>query len=387
MEGADVVVRVSGVEDGSISRPGEASGEGDGLVLSCGGEVGAELVNDDLGLEVPDLDSGGGGGAQPVPVGGEDKGVDDVSGLEGVKALALVEVPKHGDSVLSSGGTEGSVGGDGDGVEVAGVADEVGAELAVGQGPDLDELVPAAGNNEGDGLGGGEPNARDPLGVALVGDGELALSEGVPELHGLVAGSRDNLPVVDREGNGKDILGVANEAAGGLSRVDLPEAEGAVPGAGEGELAVGGDHDVRHEVGVALEGTAGETVVSLLAGEGPHEAGLVTGGGEDHVGVLGRGGDAGDPVFVGGEGSAEGELLRHSLLLLWVFGCGGGAGAGEELEERGMGRLGASRPHNWIKERRQHGNSSGLERGATLEANGSKDVCGEQSIIAVGRAL
>ena len=109
--------------------------------------------------------------------------MDDLAGVEAVQALALSQVPKHGNAVLSevrgeryissgtytggtkgrvgaihtplhagldfldisfklsdsvshlaSGGAEGAVGGDGDGVDVTGVAQEVVLELAV---PDL----------------------------------------------------------------------------------------------------------------------------------------------------------------------------------------------------------------------------------------------------------
>ena len=51
--------------------------------------------------------------------------------------LALVEVPEHGDTVLASRGAEGTVGRDGDGGDVAGVAKVVGAQLALGKLPDL----------------------------------------------------------------------------------------------------------------------------------------------------------------------------------------------------------------------------------------------------------
>lgn len=44
---------------------------------------------------------------------------------------------------LATRGAEGSIRRDGDGVDVAGVAAMVGLELAVGEVPDLDGLVPA----------------------------------------------------------------------------------------------------------------------------------------------------------------------------------------------------------------------------------------------------
>lgn len=52
--------------------------------------------------------------------------------------------------------------------DLPGVADEVGVQLAVGQGPDLDQLVPPGGHDDGGGWRGRETHARHPLGVALL---------------------------------------------------------------------------------------------------------------------------------------------------------------------------------------------------------------------------
>jgi hypothetical protein len=63
--------------------------------------------------------------------------VDLVVGVEGVEVLGLVKVPEHGGAVLATGGAEGTVGRDGDGVDVASVADVVSLELAGGELPNL----------------------------------------------------------------------------------------------------------------------------------------------------------------------------------------------------------------------------------------------------------
>lgn len=89
-------------------------------------------------LQVPDLDGGLGGSAQPVAVGGEAQGVDDVTSVQGVQALALRQVPQHGNTILATGGAQGAIGGDSHGVDVASVADQVVLQLAVGQVPHLD---------------------------------------------------------------------------------------------------------------------------------------------------------------------------------------------------------------------------------------------------------
>lgn len=69
-----------------------------------------------------------------------------------------------------------------------------------------------------------------PLAVTLLLDVILALSQSIPEFDGLVAGARDDLPVVGAEAHGEDIGGVADKAAGGGTGVQIPEAQGVVPG-------------------------------------------------------------------------------------------------------------------------------------------------------------
>jgi hypothetical protein len=63
--------------------------------------------------------------------------VDLVTGAERVEVLGLVQVPKHGSTVLTAGSAEGSVRGDGNGVDVAGVTDVVGLNAASGELPNL----------------------------------------------------------------------------------------------------------------------------------------------------------------------------------------------------------------------------------------------------------
>lgn len=105
----------------------------------------------------------------------------------------------------------------------------------------LHELIPASADDDGVLGVGAEAHARHPLGVALVGDGELAVSEGVPQLDRAVARTGDDLTVVGGEGNRQDIVGVADKGAGGLAGGELPEAEGLIPRRGERIGTVGGD--------------------------------------------------------------------------------------------------------------------------------------------------
>ena len=103
----------------------------------------------------------------------------------------------------------------------------------------------------------------------------FALSESIPKLDGLVTGARDNLPVISTEADREDIRGVADEAAGGDARVEVPEAESVVPRGRKRELAVGRDDDVGHEVVVAVEDALRVAVLVLVAGELPDDDRLV----------------------------------------------------------------------------------------------------------------
>jgi len=227
--GADEVVGVTGEKGLTIGRPGEGDTLGLAGLLADGGVLGLELVDLALLLEIEDDDGAGGGGAEPVAVGGEDKGVDLVVGVERVEVLGLVQVPQHGGSVLATRGAERAVGGDGDGVDVASVADVVGLELAAREFPNLDKLVPARGDNDGVLGVRGEADAGHPLGVALVGDSVLAVTEGVPELDAAVTGAGDDLAVVGGEADGQNVVVVADEAASGGAGGELPETQSLVP--------------------------------------------------------------------------------------------------------------------------------------------------------------
>lgn len=94
----------------------------------------------------------------------------------------------------------------------------------------LNKLVPTAADNNGV-LGiRAESNARDPIGMSLLGDSELAVTQSVPQLDCSIAGAGNDLSVVGGEGNRENIIGVSNESAGGGTGGELPKAESLVPG-------------------------------------------------------------------------------------------------------------------------------------------------------------
>jgi hypothetical protein len=166
-----------------------------------------------------------------------------------------------------------------------------------------------------------ETNAGNPLRVTLgiSSNSVFALSKSVPKLNSLVAGARNDLTVVNREGYGEDILGVSNETTCGASRVDLPKTESSIPGSRKGELTIRGDDNITDKVGVSPQSTLGvsiRVVIATRVSEAPDKDRLVTRSGKDEVGVLGGGGDGGDPVVVALECSAEAKSFGHCCFLL-----------------------------------------------------------------------
>jgi hypothetical protein len=136
--GADDVVGVAGEEGLAVGAPGEGDALGlAGLLADL--ELGLELINLALLLKVEDDDAAGSGSAEPVAVGGEDKGVDLVVGVERVQVLALIKIPQHGGTILAARSAQRSIGRDSDSVDVAGVTNVVSLKLAGRELPDLTE--------------------------------------------------------------------------------------------------------------------------------------------------------------------------------------------------------------------------------------------------------
>lgn len=67
--------------------------------------------------------------------------MDLVVGVERVQVLGFVQVPEHGGTVFATRSAKRAIRGDGDGVDVTGVADVVGLQLAGRELPDLEFLL------------------------------------------------------------------------------------------------------------------------------------------------------------------------------------------------------------------------------------------------------
>lgn len=74
-----------------------------------------------------------------------------------------------------------------------------------------------------------ESHAGNPVGMTLVGDGELAVAECIPKLDCAIARARHNLTVVGRERHREDIVVVANKTAGGITGAELPKSQSMIP--------------------------------------------------------------------------------------------------------------------------------------------------------------
>jgi len=196
----------------------------------------------------------------------------------------------------------------------------VGLQLAVSQVPHLDILIPASRDDDGVGIVGREPDGGNPVLVPILLDSVLALCEGVPELDGLVSASRHNLTVVSRECNRQNILGVILKPPGSLASAEVPQSESFVPRSGKGEVSIRRQHHVRDEMAVTMKSLLWDSVVAnVVPGQLPDNERLVSTGGQDHVRVLGVGGDLGHPPIVAPKGPSQlkglghGGALRHFL--------------------------------------------------------------------------
>merc|ERR1712000_699326 len=216
---ADGVVREARVQGHAISGPGDGGARGEGLLAFS--LVGEEVSDGVLVFKIPNADLGFGGGTEPVARRREGDLVNGFVARELIHVLTTGEIPEAGGTVLGGGGAEGTIRGDGDGGDETSVAAE-GVEAAeVSQRPDLDEVVPTAGDEDGVLGGRGEADAGNPVGVGFAVEGVDAFTH---------------------EG----------------TSLDVPEAERLVPRSGEGEFGVVGESDVSDEALVAFEAAAGD---------------------------------------------------------------------------------------------------------------------------------
>lgn len=142
-------------------------------------------------------------------------------------------------------------------------------------------------------------------------DSVLALTKSVPKLDGTVPGSRDDLTVINRESDGKYILGVTNKTTSSGTSSKVPKAELTIPTPRESELTIGGENNILNKVRVTCETALGNTVDLVLLVEFPEDDGFVPRCSHDHVAVVDGGCDGCHHVGVCVHGAAELELFAH----------------------------------------------------------------------------
>lgn len=199
----------------------------------------------------------------------------------------LVQIPKHDNTVLTSGGTQSTVGADSDGVDVTGVTQVVNLKLGGGrlEVPDLDELVPAGRDDLGIGRVGREANGGNPFSVTSEGSVTtggglsnkvtLAFTTSVPDLDGLVAGTGNDQTVVGREGSRQNVSSVTDKVADGFTIVQVPKTHSLIPGSSQSILSILREGNVLDEVVVTLQGTLRNTIAFTITSQVPDNSGLI----------------------------------------------------------------------------------------------------------------
>merc|ERR1719334_2385052 len=178
----------------AIGRPGQ--GQALWRIGSCTSRhFRPQFLHHVLALQIPDLDGRSSSGTKPVPVGTESKSIDGVRMVQGVQMLPIIEVPQHRLGILPPRCTQRTIRAHGYSVQVTCVANVVGLQLAVGQVPDLDVLIPTRRHDDWVQVIWREPHARNPVLMPIFLNGVLALGQCIPQLDGLVPGSRHDLPV------------------------------------------------------------------------------------------------------------------------------------------------------------------------------------------------
>ena len=286
---------VLGPDEGGASNWGWVLGNaGLGFAINHNGGVswwGLVLVDELLVWEVIDSDTLLGTNYEPVDLGGEEDNVNWGLSIDFLEMSSLNEVPDVDLTVSTTGGDEVGIWCEVKSVDLGLVSNEGVHEGHDGVIPNLDGLIPR-GRDDDWGLDIVEvSNAGDPVGMWVLVNGELADTVDVPDLDGLVNGSRGNLSVVWGEGNGEDVLGVTDEGLSGGGGLQVPESDGTIPGGREAESRVLGEIDIRDEMGVSSHDLSGLSPLLLLIGVGglieiPDNEGLISGSRDKELSVV-----------------------------------------------------------------------------------------------------
>jgi len=96
------------------------------------------------------------------------------------------------------------------------------------------------------------------------------------------------------------------------TRIQISKSEGSIPGTRERKLTVGGNDDVLDKMRVACQTTPRKAVVPLFPSQVPRDDTLVSGGGEDEIGVAKRAGDGHHPARMPLKSPPQHKRLSHN---------------------------------------------------------------------------
>lgn len=317
----DNIISVASEQVGTVHRPGQASAGRNGGLLGARRELRSDNSHLLLLIQIIEDDALGGGNGESV--GGRGEGnISDFSIHINVEVLKTSgEIPDEDLTVLTSRSTDRTIGRDGNLVDELGVANEVVLDLHGLEVPDLHNLIITTGDHTRNFSGRDEADTADPVIVTLLVEGELALTEGVPELDAAIATARHDQTVIGGEADGEDILAVTNESLLASTSGQVPKTDGVIPRSRESILTIEGKADILDNVRMTMEGLEGSTVGQnegrifngFTSTELPHHAGLITGRSDNSVGIDRRRGDGGDPSVVTLKATAKTNLSRHVL--------------------------------------------------------------------------
>jgi len=186
---SDQIIGVSSEQRLTVSGPRQRDAISGSCFTTQADNFGFQLIHDGFRFQIPDLNGWTSRGAEPVSVWTEGESVDYVGSFERVQMFTLIEVPEHGFTVFTTGSAQRTVRRHGDGVDVPTMAVVIGLQLAVGEVPNFDHLIPTTRHDDWVLCVGREPHVRHPLCVAFFLDGVFALTKGVPQLDGVVTSS------------------------------------------------------------------------------------------------------------------------------------------------------------------------------------------------------
>lgn len=212
-----------------------------------------------------------------------------------VDLFQIVEVPHFDDLVFTAGGDVQTISGDVKSIDV-GIVGLDGSNHSEDTVPDFESAVPTDGSVVLGFVGLGESDFGDPVfvvvwGVWWVGGDHFAFSTGVPQVHGFVSTTGEDLSVISGESGGEDFFVVTDELVSAFSVSEIPKSHGLVPRGGDHVSVVVRDGQVRDKV--VVTGQAAEWASALAI------SGLVVELPNDEVSVSGAGNEDGVFIFNG----------------------------------------------------------------------------------------